>query len=71
LRPCYAPEHGQLIERTFEPVFVTAQTLTVYERANELAQVFWRRVAEDVRMSAEFRAIARANEAAVRSAQRS
>ena len=61
----YAPEHGQLIERTFMPPPPTAQTLSVYARANALAQHHWRRVAADERVSAAFRSTSAANAAAV------
>lgn len=61
----YAPEHGQLIERAFTPSFPSAQTLTTYARASELAQMYWRRIASDERISTQFRTLGAANEEVV------
>jgi hypothetical protein len=62
----YAPEHGQLIDRVFAPPPPSAQTFSVYSRVNTLAQEYWRRIADDRRVSAGFRALSATNAEAVR-----
>ena len=53
----FAPEHDQLFARVFEPPGPTADTLSVWAPARSLAETYWRRLAGDARISAEFRTI--------------
>ncbi len=53
----FAPEHDQMIARTFNPANPTSNTLRAYPRARSLAEDYWRRCAQDPRISDEFRAI--------------
>jgi hypothetical protein len=52
----YAPQEGQLVERTFTPPGPTAATLAVWPRARDIAQSYWERLSADPRISSEFRA---------------
>jgi len=54
----FAPQHDEIVARVFEPSDPTAETLTVYPRARALAERYWRRLAEDARVSDDFRKIA-------------
>jgi|KBSSwiStaDraftv2_1062776.scaffolds.fasta_scaffold10293_3 hypothetical protein len=56
----FAPQNDQIMARVFEPPDPTAETITVYRRAREIAEQYWRRVSTDTRVSAEFRVIAAA-----------
>jgi hypothetical protein len=67
----YAPEHDELVARTFEPPGPTAETLRAYGRARTLAERYWQRCAGDERISAEFRGIAAANLGALQALPRS
>lgn len=51
----FAPQDGQIIEREFEPPPPTAENLGVWQRARDLAENYWTRVAADPRVSNEFR----------------
>lgn len=53
----YAPEHNEIVQRSFVPPHPTAATLASYARARRLAEKFWRAVSDDVRVSGEFRRI--------------
>lgn len=53
----FAPEHNQIIARTFVPAHPTADTMACYRRARRLAEQYWRTVAGDTRISADFRRI--------------
>jgi serine/threonine protein kinase HipA of HipAB toxin-antitoxin module len=66
----YAPEHDELVARTFEPQSPTADTLRSYGRARALAEQYWRRCASDERISDGFRGIAAANLATLESMPR-
>ena len=59
----YAPVGGELVERNFaaRPLQPSAATLPEWAQARALAAVFWQAVAEDLRVSAGFRAIAQEN----------
>ncbi|MDP3190283.1 type II toxin-antitoxin system HipA family toxin YjjJ [Rhodoferax sp.] len=59
----YAPVNGELVERDFHsrPLLPTVHTLKEWPKARELAQSFWSSVADDERISAAFRQIARHN----------
>lgn len=54
----FAPEHEQLVARTFQPPEPTADSLRAWPRARALAEQYWRVLTLDERISAEFRAIA-------------
>jgi hypothetical protein len=54
----YAPQNDEIMARVFRPPDPTSETLTVYRVARELAQRYWRLVADDRRVSTEFRMIA-------------
>jgi len=56
----FAPEHDQVIARVFEPPDPTSDTLVIWPRARALAETFWRALASDARISAEFREISAA-----------
>jgi hypothetical protein len=56
----FAPEHAQVVARTFTPEPPTADTLRVYGRARDLAATYWQRLSEDRRISSEFRAMSAA-----------
>jgi hypothetical protein len=56
----FAPEHSQVVPRTFTPAAPTAETLAVYNRARNLAEAYWSQVANDQRIGAEFRAMSAA-----------
>jgi len=53
----FAPEHNQIVARTFIPAHPTADTLGCYGRARRLAEQYWRTVAGDTRVSDDFRRI--------------
>ncbi len=59
----YAPVGGEVVPREFSDRLPrpTVQTLAVWPTARDLAIRFWRTCADDDRISAGFRAIARAN----------
>jgi hypothetical protein len=59
----YAPVAGELVPRDFaaQAPRPGVHTLAVWPRASELAARFWQTAAQDARISANFRAIARAN----------
>lgn len=56
----FAPQNEQIIARIFEPVDPTAETITVYAAARELAERYWELLSSDARVSADFRALAEA-----------
>lgn len=51
----FAPEHDQIVARDFEPPGPSADTLGAFGRARALAEAFWRRCAQEPRVSDEFR----------------
>ena len=51
----YAPVNDQLVLRQFEPPIVTADWISVFSDARRLAGMYWQRLADDVRISDEFR----------------
>ena len=62
----YAPtNNGQLPERRFSPPAPAADAWESWAEAVELATGFWRRAAEDTRLSEGMRAVARTNADAV------
>jgi len=54
----FAPQNDELIARVFEPADPTAETMTVYRHARELAEQYWGKLSTDPRVSADFRVIA-------------
>ena len=52
----FAPTDGDVIERAFEPEGARSRTLHVWPRARELALVYWTAIADDPRVTPEFRA---------------
>jgi hypothetical protein len=55
----FAPQNDEIIARVFEPADPTAETMTVYRHARELAEQYWEALATDARLSADFRTIAK------------
>ncbi len=53
----FAPAIDQIVERTFTMPHPTSDTLSVWEQARELAQVYWERIDAEPRMSADFHAL--------------
>jgi hypothetical protein len=53
-----APQNDEIIARVFEPADPTAETMTVYSHARELAEQYWGLLSTDTRVSADFRVIA-------------
>lgn len=53
----FAPQHEQLIERTYEPALPTAASLSVWNHARILAVAYWELLAADTRLSEPFRAL--------------
>lgn len=53
----FAPEHDQIFARVFSPPVPTSDTLHAWARARALAEDYWRQLAGDARISAEFRNI--------------
>jgi HipA-like C-terminal domain len=53
----YAPTHDQLVARIFTPADPTSHTLNVWGRARLLAEEYWRRLAGEARISADFRGV--------------
>jgi hypothetical protein len=53
----FAPAHDQLVARIYTPSDPTSDTLNVWGRARSLAEEYWRSLASEPRISAEFRTI--------------
>jgi hypothetical protein len=53
----FAPAHDQLVARSYTPADPTSETLNVWGRARALAEEYWRTLASEARISAEFRGI--------------
>lgn len=53
----FAPEHDQIVARTFSPPDPTSDTLRAWARARTLAENYWRALSSDPRISTEFRTI--------------
>jgi hypothetical protein len=53
----FAPEHDQVLARTFAPPDPSSDTLGAYGRARALAEAYWQRCAQEARISGEFRAL--------------
>jgi hypothetical protein len=50
----FAPEHDQIFARVFSPPGPTSDTLHAWAPARSLAEKYWRQLAGEVRISAEF-----------------
>ncbi len=64
----FAPQNDQLIERVFTPPDPTAEGLSVWSRARELAEQYWELLVADQRISPEFRAVSERSLGALRAA---
>ena len=53
----FAPAHDQLVARIYTPADPTSDTLNVWGRARALAEEYWRSLANEVRISREFRTV--------------
>jgi HipA-like C-terminal domain len=53
----FAPAHDQIVARNYTPTDPSSDTLTVWGRARSLAEQYWRSLANEVRISEEFKAI--------------
>lgn len=62
----FAPEHNQISPREFVPPDPTAETLSSYATARELAERYWQALIDDTRISDDFRAISATCLAALR-----
>ena len=51
----FAPQDGQLVERQFELVPARAEWLAVWAGARTLAEIYWDRIAQEPRISVDFR----------------
>lgn len=54
----FAPQDGQIVQRTFDPSGPTAASLAVWPRALALAVQYWMRLCEELRLSGAFRVLA-------------
>jgi len=50
----FAPQDGQLVARQFDSISATAAGLAVWADACKLAEVYWDRIAQEPRVSADF-----------------
>jgi hypothetical protein len=66
----FAPQDGQLVPRQFETVPARAAWLSVWARAGTLAEVYWDRVASDLRISEDFRELCHQSLAVLREMSR-
>jgi hypothetical protein len=66
----FAPQDDQLVLRQFETVPARAAWLSVWTRAHTLAEVYWDRVAQDLRMSEDFRQLCNQSLAVLRATSR-
>lgn len=53
----FAPEHDQMVTRSFTPPDPASATLRAYGHARSLAEAYWRACAQDERISQDFRRI--------------
>lgn len=51
----FAPQDGQLPARAFQPAGPTAASLSVWPKARDLAEVYWRTLCQEPRLSEGFR----------------
>ena len=62
----YAPQDDQIVPREFEPASPTAAWLSVWASARPCAETYWERLAQEPRLSADFRRLCAHNLAAIR-----
>ena len=55
----FAPEHGQMVNRAFEPPLPTADSYMVWQRAQSLARTYWQALLDEPDISTGFRQIVR------------
>jgi hypothetical protein len=53
----FAPQNDQIVPRQFEPIPATAAWLSVWARARGCAEIYWERLTQESRLSADFRAL--------------
>jgi serine/threonine protein kinase HipA of HipAB toxin-antitoxin module len=53
----FAPAHDQLVARIYTPADPTSDTLNVWGRARSLAEEYWRSLANEARISEDFRTL--------------
>jgi hypothetical protein len=56
----FAPAHDQIIARIYVPADPSSATLSVWPRARALAETYWRTLANDTRISLDFKSISAA-----------
>jgi hypothetical protein len=66
----FAPQDGQMMARQFELIPARAEWLAVWASARTLAEIYWDRVAQEPRISADFRQLGTESLAAVRAMPR-
>jgi hypothetical protein len=66
----FAPQDGQLVVRQFDSVPATAAWLAVWAGACKLAQVYWDRLAQEPRVSADFHQLSAQSLSVLRAMQR-
>jgi hypothetical protein len=66
----FAPQDGQLVVRQFDSVAATAAWLAVWADACKLAEVYWDRITQEPRVSADFHLLSAHNLTIVRAMQR-
>ncbi len=66
----FAPQDEQLVARQFEPVPPRAEWLAVWPQAYDAAEAYWMRLADESRLSCEFRALCTSSLAALRAMPR-
>jgi HipA-like C-terminal domain/Bacterial regulatory protein, arsR family len=66
----FAPQDDQIVPREFEPGPATAAWLSVWTDARACAENYWDRLADEPRLSAEFRGLCSRNLAAIRAMPR-
>jgi HipA-like C-terminal domain len=66
----FAPQDGQLVVRQFDSMPATAAWLAVWADACNLAEVYWDRIAQEPRVSADFRQLSAQSLSVLRAMQR-
>jgi hypothetical protein len=66
----FAPQDGQLVARQFDSVPATAAWLAVWADACKLAEVYWDRIAQEPRVSADFHQLSAQSLSVLRTMQR-
>jgi len=66
----FAPQDGQIVARQFDPVPARAAWLAVWADASKLAEVYWDRIAQEPRVSADFHQLGAQSLSVLRAMQR-